>query len=80
MTSVVAPSEGSKVEDDIHPERQCVWNGLVAAGVDEILDARLIVTTLDATLLARERSLASYMLRTPRPELFAELLRDQVSF
>jgi len=30
-------------------------------------------------LLARERSLANYGLRTRRPELFGELVRDQVS-
>jgi len=39
----------------------------------------MIVATLDAALLARERSLANYMLRTRRPELFGELTRDQVS-
>jgi hypothetical protein len=39
----------------------------------------MIVATLDASALARERSLANYMLRTRRPELFGELIRDQVS-
>ena len=39
----------------------------------------MILATLDAGLLARERALPNYMLRTRRPELFAELLRDQVS-
>ncbi len=39
----------------------------------------MIVATLDAELLAQERSLANYMLRTRRPELFEELVRDQVS-
>jgi hypothetical protein len=39
----------------------------------------MIVATLDATRLARERSLANYTLRTRRPEVFAELVRDQVS-
>src|SRR5262245_56700775 len=34
-------SVGSKVEDDVHPDRQRVWDGLVAAGVDEVLEARL---------------------------------------
>jgi hypothetical protein len=29
--------------------------------------------------LARERSLANYTLRTRRPELFSELVRDQTS-
>ena len=39
----------------------------------------MIVATLDAALLAQERSLANYMLRTRRPELFGELIKDQVS-
>ena len=39
----------------------------------------MIVADLDPMLLAQERSLANYMLRTRRPELFGELTRDQVS-
>ena len=39
----------------------------------------MIVADLDPLRLARERSLANYMLRTRRPELFGELVRDQVS-
>ncbi|MFI5453918.1 MAG: hypothetical protein ACHRXM_00545 [Isosphaerales bacterium] len=39
----------------------------------------MIVATLDAAALARERALANYMLRTRRPELFGELVREQVS-
>jgi hypothetical protein len=39
----------------------------------------MIVADLDPELLARERSLANYMLRTRRPELFGEIVRDQVS-
>ena len=38
----------------------------------------MIVATLDAALLAEQRSLANYMLRTRRPELFGELVREQV--
>src|SRR5262249_52325395 len=34
-------SEGSIVEDHIHPNGQRVWYGPVAAGVDEILQVRL---------------------------------------
>jgi predicted amidohydrolase len=45
---------------------------------DRIVE-EMIVATLDAGLLGRERSLANYMLRTRRPELFGELVRDQVS-
>ena len=38
----------------------------------------MIVATLDAALIARERALANYMLRTRRPELFGELVREQI--
>jgi predicted amidohydrolase len=51
----------------------------IASTQEERIREEMIVATLDATLLARERSLANYMLRTRRPELFAELVRDQVS-
>jgi hypothetical protein len=51
----------------------------IACTQEERIREEMIVATLDATLLARERSLANYMLRTRRPELFAELVRDQVS-
>ncbi len=39
----------------------------------------MIVLDLDAELLARARSHPNYTLRTRRPELFAELVREQVS-
>src|SRR6516162_6208268 len=41
MTSVADRLGGSKVEDNIHADRQCVRDGRVAGGVDEILEARL---------------------------------------
>ena len=37
------------------------------------------VTTLDAALLDKQRALPNYTLRTRRPELFSELLREQVT-
>ena len=43
------------------------------------VDEHINVVTLDVALIARERALANYMLRTRRPELFEELLRDQIS-
>ena len=52
---------------------------LLASTQEERIKEEMIVATLDAGLLARERSLANYMLRTRRPELFSELLRDQTS-
>jgi predicted amidohydrolase len=51
----------------------------IACTQEEWIREEMIVATLDAALLGRERSLANYMLRTRRPELFAELVRDQVS-
>jgi predicted amidohydrolase len=52
---------------------------LIAATQEELITEEMILATLDAALLARERSLANYMLRTRRPELFGELVREQVS-
>jgi hypothetical protein len=39
----------------------------------------MIVADLNASLLAASRSHPNYTLRTRRPELFAELVREQVS-
>jgi predicted amidohydrolase len=48
------------------------------AQTEQIRD-EMIVADLDATLLAAARSHPNYTLRTRRPELFGELVRDQVS-
>ncbi len=40
----------------------------------------MIVADLDATRLADERSLANYTLRTRRPELYGELVKEQVTW
>ena len=48
------------------------------AQTEQIRD-EMIVADLDATLLASARSHPNYTLRTRRPELFGELVRDQVS-
>jgi len=40
----------------------------------------MVVTTLDPAALARERSQPNYPLRTRRPELYGELVREQVSW
>ena len=45
----------------------------------ERIKEEMIVATLDSALMAQERSLANYMLKTRRPELFGELVRDQTS-
>lgn len=52
---------------------------LLASTQEEQIRDEMIVTTLDAAVLAKQRSLANYTLRTRRPELFGELVRDQVS-
>jgi predicted amidohydrolase len=52
---------------------------LLASAQQERVQEEMIVAQLDPMRLARERSLSNYMLRTRRPELFGELVRDQVS-
>ena len=51
---------------------------LASSQPDRIRD-EMVVATLDAALLARHRSLPNYTLRTRRPELFGELVKEQVS-
>lgn len=65
-----------------HAGAALIWGPdgeLLASTQEEKIREEMIVATLDAKLMAQERSLANYMLRTRRPELFAELVRDQVS-
>src|SRR5262245_38272566 len=65
-----------------HGGAALVWGPdgeLIASTQEERIEEEMIVATLDPGLLARQRSLANYMLRTRRPELFGELLRDQVT-
>ena len=52
---------------------------LLASAQAERIREEMVVVTLDAARLARERSLPNYTLRTRRPELFGELVREQVS-
>ena len=64
-----------------HAGAALIWGPdgcLIASTQEERVREELIVATLDPAVLARERALANYMLRTRRPELFGELLRDQV--
>ena len=46
---------------------------------DEIRD-EMVVAELDAARLAAERSLPNYTLRTRRPELYGEIIKDQVRY
>ena len=65
-----------------HAGAALIWGPdgeLIAQTQEERIREEMIVADLDPILLARERSLANYMLRTRRPELFGELVRDQVS-
>ncbi len=65
-----------------HAGAALIWGPdgeLIAATQEERIRDEVIVATLDAALMAGERSLANYMLRTRRPELFGELVREQVS-
>jgi predicted amidohydrolase len=65
-----------------HAGTALIWGPdgeLLAQAQQERIQEEMITADLDPMLLARERSLANYMLRTRRPELFGELVRDQVS-
>jgi predicted amidohydrolase len=65
-----------------HAGAALIWGPdgeLIAHTQEDRIRDEMIVATLDAAVLARERALANYMLRTRRPELFGELVRDQVS-
>jgi predicted amidohydrolase len=52
---------------------------VLASTQQEHVQEDMILADLDPIWLARQRSLANYMLRTRRPELFYELVQDQVS-
>lgn len=62
-----------------HPGAAMIFGpdgGLMAASqVDRIRD-EMVVATLDATQLAKERAHPNYQLRTRRPEVYQELVRD----
>jgi predicted amidohydrolase len=51
---------------------------LLASAQSERIRDEMVVADLDAALLARYRSLPNYTLRTRRPELFGELVKEQV--
>lgn len=52
---------------------------LLAHAQTERIRDEMIVADLDAGLLAKQRSHPNYTLRTRRPELFGELVREQVA-
>jgi N-carbamoylputrescine amidase len=65
-----------------HAGAALIWGPdgeLIASTQRERVREEMLVATFDAALIARERALANYMLRTRRPELFEELVREQVS-
>jgi len=51
---------------------------LLQAAQRETICDEMLIQTLDASLLHAERSKAGYTLRNRRPELYGELIRDQV--
>jgi predicted amidohydrolase len=53
---------------------------LLAATQRELIQDEMLVETLTAEALAAERSLPNYTLKTRRPELFGELVKDQVQW
>jgi predicted amidohydrolase len=52
---------------------------LLATTQPERIAEEMIVATLNAAELAKQRALANYTLRTRRPELFGELVREQIT-
>jgi predicted amidohydrolase len=65
-----------------HAGAALIWGPdgeLIHSTQEERIQDEMIVSTLDAAVLSRERALANYMLRTRRPELFGELVREQIS-
>src|SRR5262249_4832146 len=65
-----------------HAGAALVWGPdgeLIVSTQQECIREEMVAATLDADLIARERALANYMLRTRRPELFGELVREQIS-
>jgi predicted amidohydrolase len=64
-----------------HAGAALIWGPdgeLIASTQEERIEEEMILATLDSALLAEQRALANYMLRTRRPELFDELVREQV--
>lgn len=65
-----------------HAGTAIIWGPggeVLASAQTECVREEMIVADLDPMSLTRERSLANFMLRTRRPELFGELVKDQVS-
>ena len=65
-----------------HPGAALVFGpdgAILTEAQTETIRDEMIVCDLDAGLLAKARSYANYTLRTRRPELFGELVRDQRS-
>jgi predicted amidohydrolase len=65
-----------------HPGAAMVFGpdgGLLAASQVERIRDEMVVATLDAALLAKERAHPNYQLRTRRPELYGELVRGRLS-
>ncbi len=53
---------------------------VLASSQTDIIRDEMVVHTLDPELLAAERSLPNYTLKTRRPELYEELVKEQVRY
>ena len=53
---------------------------LLKAAQHEEIREEMIICDLDAQRLHQQRSLANYTLKTRRPELYGELVREQISW
>lgn len=53
---------------------------VLAQSQTELIRDEMVVQTLDAQRLAAERSLPNYTLKTRRPELYDELVKEQVKY
>jgi predicted amidohydrolase len=65
-----------------HAGAALIWGPdgeLLSSTQEDEIREEMITATLEQAALAKERALANYMLRTRRPELFGELVREQVS-
>ena len=53
---------------------------VIASSQRDVIRDEMVVVDLTAEAIAAERSLPNYTLRTRRPELYEELIREQVQY
>ena len=52
----------------------------MASSQRDVIQDEMVVADLTADAIAAERALPNYTLKTRRPELYAELIKEQVQF